>query len=97
MTKSLSRAGWIDSLSGGALHVLAAIGERFLSKCINIFAMIPGSIMQAIILTLLLSHTSQIVMSILNTLFKLCGRDRVYLNLSDVLLNEGCSYHVVRP
>ncbi len=73
MTKSSRSAGWVDSFSGGALHVLAVIGEPFLSKYVKILSMTAGSVMQAIIVTLLLSHASQMVMSILNTRFNLCA------------------------
>ena len=69
MTKSSNDGGSSTSSNGGALHVLAVMGEPFLSKCINILLMIVGCVIQATILTLMLSHASQMVISMLNTRF----------------------------
>lgn len=64
----------VINLRGGALHELAVIGGSCLSKCVNIFWMVACSVMQAIILTFVFVHASQMLMSILNTRFNLCAQ-----------------------
>ncbi|MBT1451417.1 hypothetical protein KJ365_11060 [Glaciecola sp. XM2] len=51
--------------TGGALVLLAVMGEPCLSRYDNILWMMAGSIMQAIIVTLCFWHFSHSVMSIL--------------------------------
>lgn len=53
--------------TGGALVLLAVMGEPCLSRYDNILWMMAGSIMQAIIVTLCFWHFSHSVMSILKT------------------------------